>query len=149
MARYAYSREDQGDLNTSTVQSARNQKFIDIDLNFTAKATSGDIFKKTDQAAVKQSIKNLLMTNKLEKPFHEKFGADITGMLFELADGEDDYFLKREIIRIIHLFEPRVEILGLTVQIDPDYHSLGVKLEFKIINTQEVVGFTTNLRRLR
>ena len=47
------------------------QKFIDIDLNFTAKSTSGDIFKKTDQAAVKQSIKNLLMTNKLEKPFEE------------------------------------------------------------------------------
>jgi len=149
MTRYAYSKEDQGDLNNSGLTSARNRKHIDIDLNFTAKSTSGDIFKKTDQAAVKQSIKNLLMTNKLEKPFHEKFGADITGMLFELADGEDDYFLKREIIRIIHLFEPRVEILGLTVQIDPDYHSLGVKLEFKIINTQEVVGFTTNLRRLR
>ena len=35
------------------------------------------------------------MTNKLEKPFHEKFGADITGMLFELADGEDDIPLAR------------------------------------------------------
>ena len=70
-------------------------------------------------------------------------------MLFELADGENDYFLKREIIRIIHFYEPRVQVLGLTVQTDPDYHRLGVKLEFKIINTQEVVGFTTNLRRLR
>ena len=94
MARYAYSREDQGDLNTSGLTSARNQKFIDIDLNFTAKSTSGDIFKKTDQCTVKQSIKNLLMTNKLEKPFEENFGADIVGMLFELADGENDYFLK-------------------------------------------------------
>ena len=37
------------------------------------------------------------MTNKLET-FHEKFGADITGMLFELADGEDDYFLKEKLL---------------------------------------------------
>ena len=80
MARYAYSREDQGDLNTSTVKSARNRQFIDIDLNFTAKSTTGDIFKKTEQAAVKQSIKNLgvwfikifmclvKMYKKIEKP---------------------------------------------------------------------------------
>ena len=93
MARYAYSREDQGDLNTSTVKSARNKEHVDIDLNFTPKATSGDIFKKTQLSAVKQSIKNLLMTNRLEKPFVANFGANITGMLFELADGESDYFL--------------------------------------------------------
>tara|TARA_Y200000002_G_scaffold382558_1_gene400043 strand:+ start:1315 stop:1764 length:450 start_codon:yes stop_codon:yes gene_type:complete len=149
MTRYAYSREDQGDLNTSTVSSARNQSFIDIDLNFAVKSTSGDIFKKTDQGAVKQAIKNLLSTNKLEKPFNAKFGADITGMLFELADGESDYFLKRDIIAIIQRFEPRVQVLNIEVQTDPDYNRLGVKLEFKIINTQEVVEFTTNLRRLR
>lgn len=149
MARYAYSREDQGDLNTSTVQSARNRQFIDIDLNFTTKSTTGDIFKKTEQAAIKQSIKNLLMTNKLEKPFQADFGADIVGMLFELADGEDDFFLKKDIISTIQRFEPRVVVLNLFVKTDPDYNRLGVKLEFKIINTQEVVEFTTELRRLR
>ena len=70
-------------------------------------------------------------------------------MLFELADGESDYFLKRDIIAIIQRFEPRVQVLNIEVQTDPDYNRLGVKLEFKIINTQEVVEFTTNLRRLR
>ena len=83
------------------------------------------------------------MTNKLEKPFVENFGADIVGMLFELADGENDYFLKNEIIRLIHFYEPRVQVLGLTVKPNPDYHRLGVKIEFKLINTQEVVGFST------
>ena len=149
MTRYAYSREDQGYLNTYTVKTARHRQFIDIDLNFTAKSTSGDIFKKTEQAAVKQSIKNLLMTNKLEKPFQADFGADIVGMLFELADGEDDFFLKKDIISTIQRFEPRVVVLNLFVKTDPDYNRLGVKLEFKIINTQEVVEFTTELRRLR
>lgn len=149
MARYAYSREDQGDLNTSTVKSARNKEHIDIDLNFTPKATSGDIFKKTQLSAVKQSIKNLLMTNRLEKPFVANFGANITGMLFELADGESDYFLKKDIISTIQIFEPRVQVLNLDVKVDPDYNRLGVKLEFKIRNTNEVAEFSTTLRRLR
>ena len=149
MARYAYSREDQGDLNTSTIKSARNKEHIDIDLNFTPKATSGDIFKKTQLSAVKQSIKNLLMTNRLEKPFVANFGANITGMLFELADGESDYFLKKDIISTIQIFEPRVQVLNLDVKVDPDYNRLGVKLEFKIRNTNEVAEFSTTLRRLR
>ena len=149
MARYAYSREDQGDLNTSTVKSARNKEDVDIDLNFTPKATSGDIFKKTQLSAVKQSIKNLLMTNRLEKPFVANFGANITGMLFELADGESDYFLKKDIVSTIQIFEPRVQVLNLDVKVDPDYNRLGVKLEFKIRNTNEVAEFSTTLRRLR
>ena len=149
MARYAYSREDQGDLNTSTVKSARNKEHVDIDLNFTPKATSGDIFKKTQLSAVKQSIKNLLMTNRLEKPFVANFGANITGMLFELADGESDYFLKKDIISTIQIFEPRVQVLILDVKVAPDYNRLGVKLEFKIRNTNEVAEFSTTLRRLR
>ena len=149
MARYAYSREDQGDLNTSTIKSARNKEHIDIDLNFTPKATSGDIFKKTQLSAVKQSIKNLLMTNRLEKPFVANFGANITGMLFELADGESDYFLKKDIISTIQIFEPRVQVLNLDVKVDPDYNRLGVKLQFKIRNTNEVAEFSTTLRRLR
>ena len=149
MARYAYSREDQGDLNTSTVKSARNKEHVDIDLNFTPKATSGDIFKKTQLSAVKQSIKNLLMTNRLEKPFVANFGANITGMLFELADGESDYFLKKDIVSTIQIFEPRVQVLNLDVKVDPDYNRLGVKLEFKIRNTNEVAEFSTTLRILR
>ena len=149
MARYAYSREDQGDLNTSTVKSARNRQFIDIDLNFTAKSTSGDIFKKTEIAAVKQSVKNLLMTNRMEKPFVADYGADIVGMLFELADGESDYFLKKDIVATMQKYEPRARVINLEVRADPDYNRLGVKIEFKLKKTGEVAEFSTTLRRLR
>ena len=149
MARYAYSREDQGDLNTSTVQSARNKKFIDIDLNFTAKSTSGDIFKKTDQAAVKQSIKNLLMTNKLEKPFHEKFGADITGMLFELADDRASVTIRRNIVSNLKRYEPRAKIMDINVISNPDAYTLRVRLTFRVMTTGEIIDLETTISRLR
>ena len=55
--------------------------------------------KKENAAAVKQSIKTLLLTNRLEKPFNNDFGGDIQGRLFGLAidstasEIKDQYYL--------------------------------------------------------
>ena len=53
----------------------RSKTYKDIDLTFTAR-TSGDDFKKNDAAAVKQAVKNLLMTNRSEKPFDNYYGGN-------------------------------------------------------------------------
>ena len=60
MAR-AYSTEDTN-LSKSLI-SSRGTDYKDIDLAFAAKP-AGDVFKKTDAAAVKQAVKNLLLTNR-------------------------------------------------------------------------------------
>ena len=52
---------EDGNLN-STIRTSRLQNFSDIDLLFDKKP-SGDIYKKTDAAAVKQSVKNIISTN--------------------------------------------------------------------------------------
>ena len=84
--RKAYSREDQGDLNTTSIATSRNVDFKDIDLSFQVKTVSGDVFRKNSTAAVKQAIKTLMLSNRLEKPFVPNFGGDIQSQLFELAD---------------------------------------------------------------
>ena len=63
----AFSIED-GNLASKTILTSRTKSSEDIDLSFAAKP-SGDVFKKTDAAAVKQAVKNLLLTNFSEKPF--------------------------------------------------------------------------------
>ena len=77
----AFSVED-GNQDTSTLRSRRNREYSDIDLSF-LKSASGDVFKKTSAAAVKQSVKNLLMTNWGEKPFRPVFGGNLNDLLFE------------------------------------------------------------------
>ena len=62
-----FSQED-GQLEKPTIISSRERVYKDVDLTFTARSM-GDVFKKTDAAAVKQSIKNLLLTNHGDKPF--------------------------------------------------------------------------------
>ena len=69
--RRAYSREDQGDLNTTSIATSRNVDFKDIDLSFQVTATSGDIFKKQSTAAVKQAIKTLLPVSYTHLRAHE------------------------------------------------------------------------------
>ena len=76
----AFSIED-GNLATASVNVARKKTYKDIDLSF-AKRLDGDIFKKTDAAAVKQSVKNILLTNFAEKPFLPNFGGDLNSFLF-------------------------------------------------------------------
>ena len=84
VTRRVLSTED-GNLQKSVLISSRSVDYVDIDLAF-ANRPSGDVYKKRDAAAVKQSIKNILLTNHYEKPFQPFFGSNLRGMLFELAD---------------------------------------------------------------
>ena len=145
--RRVLSTED-GNLQKSTLISSRTVDYLDIDLTFN-KRPSGDIYKKKDAAAVKQSIKNLLLTDFYEKPFQPFFGANLRAMLFELADEDTEDEVEENIINAINNYEPRVEVLSIDVNVLPDQNDMRVSVYFKIINTQETVTFTTNLSRLR
>ena len=145
--RRVLSTED-GNLQKSTLISSRAVDYLDIDLTFN-KRPSGDLYKKRDAAAVKQSIKNLLLSDFYEKPFQPFFGANLRAMLFELADDDTEDEVEENIRTAINKYEPRAEILTISVNVLPDQNDMRVSVYFKIISTQETVTFTTNLSRLR
>lgn len=144
----AFAQEDTN-LQTATVATSRARKYTDVDLSFAIKPVSGEIYKKTDAAAVKQAIKTLVLTNHLEKPFLPTFGGDVRSQLFELALPSTGSTLKTNIINTIQRYEPRAEIVDVQVQVQPDNYSLDVTVTFKIVNTGETVQFSTTLSRLR
>jgi len=133
---------------TSSLVIARNRKYKDIDLTF-AKKGSGEIYKKEDAAAVKQSIKTLLLTNRFEKPFLPRFGGDLRGQLFELMNGEVSQDIKERIISQIEAFEPRAKILSLNVRANEDQNDLRVNLTVAIKNTTQQINFSFAVSRLR
>jgi phage baseplate assembly protein W len=142
-----FSVED-GNLSSSIIKSSKARISKDIDLTFTAKP-SGEIFKKQDAAAVKQAIKNLMLTNFGEKPFNPLFGANLRALLFELADPDTEYDIERAVINAIETYEPRASILNVTVKSNPDGNEAKVNIVFRLISTSEEVTFTTTLARLR
>lgn len=148
MARRAFAQEDTN-ISTVTIATARQKEYQDIDLTFQAKPVSGEIFKKTSAAAVKQAVKNIVQTNFLEKPFLPDFGGDIRSQLFELSTNTDDMIIRENIISTVEQYEPRAEILDIKTNLLPDYNSLSVTVTFKVVNIEEVVEFTTTVSRLR
>ena len=80
---------------------------------------------------------------------HDKLFSTNVYLIDDVIDKNSLSVIKKDIISTIQIFEPRVQVLNLDVKVDPDYNRLGVKLEFKIRNTNEVAEFSTTLRRLR
>ena len=118
---------------SSSILTSRDKLYSDIDLLF-ERRPSGDIYRKTDADAVKQSVKNIVSTNRYEKPFEIFYGANITGMLFELAEVGMATHIEDQIKSALEQYEPRAKILNIDVNSNPDRNSLQVRLLFRIIS---------------
>lgn len=147
MVRKYFAAED-GDLQTRSLVTSRSRTYSDLDLTFTKKP-SGDVYKKTDAAAVKQAVKNLLLTTPGEKPFNPYFGGGLNDLLFELANDETNFLLTEYITAAIENFEPRAKLLSIVPNVTPDNNTARVKVEFQIVNTSETVTLETTVIRLR
>jgi len=148
MATSRFLAKEDGNLQQSSLVTSRKQNFRDLDVTFAAKP-SKEISVKKDAAAVKQAVKNLILTNHYEKPFQPFFGGNVAGLLFELADDETGSEVEEQIVSAIQQYEPRAQLLNVDVNSQPDRNSIAVTITFKVVNSQEEVTFTTNLSRLR
>jgi len=147
MVARAFAIED-GNLNSASVNVARKRLYKDIDLTF-AKRPDDDVYKKTDAAAVKQAVKNILMTNYAEKPFVPQFGANLNNFLFNLDTEFDDDLLEEAIAQAIDDYEPRARVLNVDVKTRPDYNSVDVTVTFQVVSTSDTLSINLNLTRLR
>lgn len=129
---------------------ARNTRiFSDIDLNFTVHPVTKDITRRYDENAIKQSVKNLLLTRNFERPFHSEIGSPIRTLLFEPVGPMFVVMMQRAIIDVINNFEPRVEILDVSVNDSIDANAVYITLEFKIVNTERPISLDLVLERTR
>jgi phage baseplate assembly protein W len=129
---------------------ARNTRiFSDLDLNFTPHPVTGDLVRKYDENAIKQSIKNLIMTRHYERPFHSEMGSPIRELLFDLITPVTALMVRRAIIDLISNFEPRVKLLGVEVIPSEENNSLYVSITFKIVNTESPLSLEFLLERTR
>ena len=131
--------------------SNRNiRQYSDLDLFFGKKSSDRDISEVTDVQAVKRSIRNLILMNTYEKPFHPEISSGVRDMLFELMTPVTAAILARQIENVIENFEPRARLVGVRTIPDYDRNSYTVTVEFYVVNTPtELVDLTIFLERLR
>ena len=131
--------------------SERNiRQYSDLDLFFGKKSSDSDISKVTDVQAVKRSIRNLVLLNHYEKPFHPEIASGVRDMLFELMTPVTANILARKIEDVIANFEPRARVVSVRTIPNFDNNSYEVSIEFYVVNTPtELVDLTIMLERLR
>lgn len=129
---------------------ARNTRtFSDLDLNFTKHPVTDDVVRKYDEEAIKQSVRNLILTSNYERPFHSEIGSQLRGLLFEPITPMLNMLIKRAIIDVINNFEPRVRLTEVLVRFSPDNNDVYVSIEFTIVNTTRPIAVDLVLKRTR
>jgi len=146
MAR-VFSQED-ANISKISASSTRTRPYKDIDLTFTA-SDIGNIFKKTETAAVKQAVKTLLNSNKFDKPFEPGFGIDLQSYFFELADEQTGGRIVEKIKSTIETYEPRASVRNIRVGVQEDINAVNILLSFSVRNTDQTITVETTISRLR
>ena len=126
------------------------RQYRDIDLFFGRKPISKDVNVITDVANIKRAVRNLVLTNIYEKPFHPEIHSGVRDMLFENMTPLTSIVLAKKVEEVIENFEPRARLVGVRTIPDYDRNSYTVTVEFYVVNAPtELVDLTIFLERLR
>tara|TARA_B100000073_G_scaffold230418_1_gene192370 strand:+ start:302 stop:745 length:444 start_codon:yes stop_codon:yes gene_type:complete len=134
-----------------TNASGRSVKlYKDIALSFEKNSNTKDVIIKKDIEAVKQSVRNLILTNHYERPFHPEIGSNVTSILFEPMNPITANSLTRIIEEVIVNFEPRARLVSVDAKPNLDRNAYEVTISFYVRNIPgELVQLTTLLERSR
>ena len=135
----------------ATNKSGRSTNvYSDLDLFFGTKAASKDINKVDDVQAVKRAVRNLVLLDHYEKPFHPEIGSGVRDVLFENMTPTTAHILTRKIEMVIENYEPRARLISVSAFPNLDRNEYECTIKFYVVNTPtELVDLTVFLERLR
>ena len=126
-----------------------NTLYTDLDISFKASPGTGDLLTKTDVDAVKQSYKNILFTNYLERPYTPYIAGDINKLLFNQRDRLTDYKIRTQLINILNTYEVRGVVTSVDVIYPPNNQAIDITINFVMINNQNPQSLNVILTRRR
>ena len=129
--------------------STNIRSWADLDLDFTRHPVTKDITKKTNIEAVKRAVRNLILTNQYDKPFHPEIDGGVTRHLFGLSTAHTKHDIAMAIETCLKNYEPRVILNDVSVTGDLDKNGFNVSIFFTVINSPEPIEIALFLERAR
>lgn len=123
--------------------------YSDFGKDLTLNPVTTDVSRLTNEDAVKESIRNLVLTNRGERLFQPEVGCDITSQLFENFTPETFSTIRRMILETLDAYEPRAEIIDVDVGGQIDSNELKVTITFLTINREDPTTLEIILNRVR
>ena len=124
-------------------------KFKDLDLDFLPHPITQDVTKKVDDEAIKRAVRNLILTNSYERPFHPELSSGIRELLFENMTPLTAQVINNRIKDVIRVYEPRVDLIDVAVDMNLDENRYGVTILFRLKNTLRDINLELALERIR
>jgi hypothetical protein len=123
----------------------------DFDLQFRAHPSTGKLLMKKDDDSVKQALKNLILTDRYERPFRPNYGGDIRKRLFDLHTSVTRADYQNMIENTIKNYEPRAQLDSYSVNVteNPDQNGMSVNIRFRNTTTLNDLNLDINLNKVR
>ena len=127
--------------------SRQNEKrssrvYKDLNLNFSTNPVTQDVTTVTDVNAAKRSVRNLLLTNHYDRPFHPEIGSNVQALLFENFGPITGNQLTRTIEEMIANFEPRARVESVECFPLPDTNTYDNRIS-NITRSNEIIWLQT------
>ena len=126
--------------------------YKDLSLFFTPNPVSGDVTMVTDVQDIKRSVRNLIMTNRFEKPFHPEIASHVRDLLFERFTPITFNLLRNRIETVLANYEPRVSVTDIEIDDSGramDNNELNVRIFFTLRNDPQIQSVDILLERIR
>ena len=114
-------------------QQRVNQKYKDISMSFDTNPLNNDLIALKNSSAIARSIRNIVFTQPGEKFFNPEFGSRVSESLFEVVDEVSTIAIRDEIRSSIINYEPRVNLLDVLVNPNPDENEMNVTIKYEIV----------------
>jgi phage baseplate assembly protein W len=136
----------------ATVFTGKSKKitlYQDFKKNLEKSPVSSDLTVLKDEDSVKESIKNLILTDRGERLMQPDLGGNISGMLFENITPATLILIQNNIRTTIDLYEPRAELIDVIASSNIDDNVVKVEIAFYITNVQQPITLDVFLERTR
>ena len=136
----------------ATVFTAKSKKitlYQDFKKNLEKSPVSSDLTVLKDEDAVKESIKNLILTDRGERLMQPNVGGNINAMLFENITPAILTLIQNNVRTTIELYEPRAELIDVIASSNVDDNTVRVQITFYITNVQQPIALDVFLERTR
>lgn len=125
----------------------KNKRYVhsDFDIDLSKNDTTKDLVKLTEAEAIKNSIRNILFTNKGERLFNPEFGSDLKMYIYEQVTMIKAEEIRMNIQNQLRMFEDRIVNLSVEVLAIPQRNTFHINITFKYTITEEIIDLTFNI----
>ena len=110
-----------------------SKSFKDVSMSFKFNPLSGDLITLKNENAIARAVRNIVLTTPGEKFFDPDFGSSVSEILFENVDEITAISIEDEIKSSLKNYEPRVELINVTVNPNFDENQFDVRITYRIV----------------